>query len=133
METDPQLQDEAFDGFVDANSDTDKITYFDIKEDSSLILRFFPATKTLAGKDFTKYRSVYFWAIRNRRDESKTSSFPILSLVEKDWNKNGMITRTDPIYDLRKKVETKVKSIEALLTEQKKPKVEIAKQTGPYQ
>lgn len=126
-------EEEALEGWVDAGSDTDKTHYFDIKEDSSVELRFFPGTKSLAGKDFTKYRSVYFWAIQNRRDPEKTSIFPILSLVEKDWDKGGIISRTDPIYDLRKKVESKVKSIDAMLTEQKKSKAEIAKNTAPYQ
>ncbi len=117
---------EDFEGFVGANYDGGKFENFTVKEGET-DYRIFPGVKSMAGKDYLLFWHTHFWKGRDTRDSSKTRFVPILCLQERDWNRGGIVTKTDALCEKREEKKAKIKQIEGKGAEQKRSKAAFAR------
>jgi hypothetical protein len=104
-----------------------------LKPDSVELYRLYPAMKSLKKKrEYLEYWATHFWLGRDPKNPEKTKLFPILCPQERDFTRNGIITKECPLCKKRETVKQKVKAIEGRGAEKNATKAQIAKATQPY-
>jgi hypothetical protein len=119
-------------GFADASYGAGKFESFGLKPNSTAIYRILPPMKSLRAKrDYGDFSYTHFWRGIDPRDPGKTKVMPILGIEERDYRRNGLVIKKDPLVELRKTYLDKLDFIEAVGKEKGKSKAEISKAQAP--
>jgi hypothetical protein len=127
------IQKEVEDGFSEPNYGGSKYSNWSLKEDCTVLYRFFPSMKSLRRrKDYTQFWYTHFWDGVNPKNSAKNKAYPILCIQEKDFQKGGIITKRCPLCERREFYKNKAKAVEAKGAAAGASKAQIANASRPY-